>query len=82
MLEKRQGLLSLEIKIQVSIQFCLTNDRNIHVHSDMCICCCYLVAKLCPTLCNPKDCSKPGSSVLHYLPDFAQTHVYPVGDAI
>ena len=26
-------------------------------------CCCYLVIKLYFTLCNPKDCSPPGSSV-------------------
>ena len=25
--------------------------------------------KSCPTLCNPIDCSMPGSSVLHYLPE-------------
>ena len=25
--------------------------------------CCHLVAHLCPTLCNPMDCSQPGSSV-------------------
>ena len=25
--------------------------------------CCCLVAKLCPTLCDPMDCSLPGSSV-------------------
>ena len=31
--------------------------------------------KLCPIACNPMDCSTPGSSVLHYLPEFAQTHV-------
>ena len=31
-----------------------------------CSCCCS-VAKLCPTLCDPMDCSTPGSSVLHYL---------------
>ena len=28
------------------------------------------------------DCSSPGSSVLHYLPEFAQTHVHWVRDAI
>ena len=28
------------------------------------------------------DFSKPGSSVLHYLPEFAKTHVHWVGDAI
>ena len=26
-------------------------------------CCCCIVAKSCPTLCNPMDCSIPGSSV-------------------
>ena len=26
-------------------------------------CCCCVVAKLCPTLCNPMNCSPPGSSV-------------------
>ena len=36
----------------------------------------------CPTLCNPMDCSTPGSPVLHHLPEFAQTHVHWVGDAI
>ena len=28
------------------------------------------------------DYSMPGSSVLHYLPEFAQIHVYWIGDAI
>ena len=45
------------------------------------ICCC-LVAQLCPTLCNPMDCSRPGFPVLHYLLEFAQTHVCWVSDAI
>ena len=27
------------------------------------MCCCFSVAQLCPTLCNPMDCSPPGSSV-------------------
>ena len=36
----------------------------------------------CPTLCNPMDCSTPGSPVLHCLPEFAQIHVHWVGDAI
>ena len=43
---------------------------------------CCSVAKLCPILCNPMDCSTPGSSVLHHLPEFAQIHVHRVGDAI
>ena len=37
---------------------------------------CYLVTKSCPTLCNPMDCSVPGFLALHYLPEFAQTHVH------
>ena len=40
------------------------------------------VAQLCPTLCDPMDCSTPGLPVHHQLPDFAQTHVHWVGDAI
>ena len=40
------------------------------------------VAQLCPTLCNPMNCSTPGLPVHHQLPELAQTHVYWVGDAI
>ena len=43
---------------------------------------CCSVAKFCPTLCNPIDCSTPGFPVLHYLLEFAQTHVCWVSDAI
>ena len=39
--------------------------------------CCYCsLAKSCLTLCDPMDCSSPGFSVLHYLPEFAQIHVH------
>ena len=44
--------------------------------------CYYSVTKLWPTLCEPKDCSTPGFPVLHYLPEFVQTHVHCVDDAI
>ena len=40
------------------------------------------VAQLCPTLCNPMDCSMPGLPVHHQLLEFTQTHVHWVGDAI
>jgi len=46
-----------------------------------CYCCCS-VTKSCPTLCNPLNCSTPGFPVLYYLPEFAQTHVHWVYDAI
>ena len=39
-------------------------------------------AQSCPTLCDPMDCSTPGLSVHHQLPEFTQTHVHWVGDAI
>ena len=44
--------------------------------------CSYSVAKSCLILCDPMDCSAPGFPLLHYLPEFAQTHVHWVGDAI
>ena len=40
------------------------------------------VAQSCPTLCDPMDCSTPGLPVPHQLPEFTQTHVHRVGDAI
>ena len=33
-------------------------------------------------LCDPTDCSTPGFPVHHQLPEFTQTHVHRVGDAI
>ena len=43
--------------------------------------CCCSVTKSCLTL-HPQNCSTPGFPALHYLPEFAQTHVHWVGDAI
>ena len=40
------------------------------------------VAQLCPTLCDPMNCSMPGLAVHHQLPKFTQTYVHCVGDAI
>ena len=40
------------------------------------------VAQSCPTLCDPMTCSTPGLPVHHQLPEFTQTHVHWVGDAI
>ena len=40
------------------------------------------VAQLCPTLCDPMDCSTPGLPVHHQLPEFTQTQVHWVSDAI
>ena len=43
---------------------------------------CCSVANSCLTLCDFMDCRMPGFPVLHYLPDFAQTYVCWVSDAI
>ena len=40
------------------------------------------VAQLCPILCDPMNRSMPGLSVHHQLPEFTQTHVHQVHDAI
>jgi len=40
------------------------------------------VAQSCPTLCNSMDCSTPGLIVHYQLPEFTQTHVHWVSDAI
>ena len=41
-----------------------------------------LVTQMCPTPCNPMDCSTTGLPVHHQLPELTQTHVHRVGDAI
>ena len=40
------------------------------------------VAQSCPTLCNPINHRTSGLPVHHQLPEFTQTHVHRVGDAI
>ena len=54
-------------------------------------CCCCSVTQSCPALCDhmgfetpcsSMDCNMPGFSVLHCLPEFVQTHVPWVSDAI
>ena len=40
------------------------------------------VAQQCLTLCDPMNRSTPGLPIHHQLPEFTQTHVHRVGDAI
>ena len=54
------------LPILLSKHFCVSNS----------------VAQLCPTLCDPMDCSMPGFPVRHQLPVLAQTHVHQISDAI
>ena len=40
------------------------------------------VTQSCLALCDPMNCSTPGLPVHHQLPEFTQTPVHRVGDAI
>ena len=40
------------------------------------------VTQSCLTLCNPMNCSMPGLPVHHQLPEFTQTHMHQVSNAI
>ena len=44
--------------------------------------CCCSVTQSCPNLCDPINRSTPGLPVHHQLPEFTQTHVHRVCDAI
>ena len=60
----------------------LRHLSDFSVNSPVYLCCCCSVAKWCLTLWDPIDCSSPGFPDLHYLLEFAQTHVHWVRDAI
>ena len=44
--------------------------------------CCCSITQSHASLCDPINCSTPGLPVHHQLPEFTQTHVHRVGDAI
>ena len=45
-------------------------------------CCRCSVVQSCRALCDPTDCSRPGLSVPHHLPEFAHVHVHCIADAV
>ena len=59
-----------------------SKGRWINRHKNSIHCCCCSVTQSCLTLCDPVECSIPAFPVLHYLPEFAQTHVHWMDDAI
>ena len=77
------SLLHPRLSLWVSIQM-LSFSRSLDpaVGLKNCYKGCCSVAKWCPALWDPIDCSTPGFPVLHYLPEFAQTHVHEFSDAI
>ena len=71
------------------VMFSLSHPSILSSHQSILFCklqmpkhCCCSVTQSCLTLCDPTDCSTPGSLVPHHLPEFAQVHVYCTGDAI
>ena len=63
------------INVTISVLVCLFSDFFFRVQFSS-------VAQSCPTLCDPMNCSTPGLPVQHHLPEFTQTHVHRVSDAI
>ena len=58
----------------------LVTKQNWQLHGGVCFCC--SITQLCPTLCNPMDCSMPGLPVPNHCPKFAQVHVHCISEAI
>ena len=79
-LPQRGHLQSLLFSLMIPCSLPLPHSSQ-HKIIHLCVHLCS-VAKLCPTLWDPVDCSTPDSSVFHYLPEFAPIHVHWVGDAI
>ena len=61
-------------------------EKQLMIDGDKCLCHLSVqfssVAQSCPTLCDPMNRSMPGLPVHHQLPEFTQTHVHRVSDAI
>ena len=57
-------------------------DLNKHFSKDLSLVQFSSVSQSCLTLCDPMHCSTPGLPIHHQLPEFTQTHVHRVGDAI
>jgi len=79
-LDTTEWLNWTELNLEIQTFLCRTGIRQ-HAWK-MIRCCCHSVTELCPTPCDPMDCSTPLSSILHCLPELAQIHVHWVGDAI
>ena len=81
---KRRSLI-----VSVNNQCIVSSTHSFSVHSfNKYFCGIYhvsqlsLVAQSCPTLGDPMNCSMPGLTVHHQLPEPTQTHVHRVGDGI
>ena len=69
-----KGILTgKEVKLSL-----FADDMILYIRSDQI----RSVAQSCTTLCDPMNCSTPGLPVHHQLPEFTETHVHRVSDAI
>ena len=70
-------MLSREMEVKNSYKNFILKDFKI-----LLTCChCCSVSKSCLILFDPIECSTPGFLILHYLPEYAHTHVRWVSDA-
>ena len=56
-----------------------------YLGSLLCLSCCVVLCSVTesyPTLCASVDCRTPGLPVPHHFPEFAQVHVYCIGNTI
>ena len=64
----------------------IVRSWNLGISLELCLCSTQdqlsSVPQLCTTLCDPMKNRTPGLHVHHQLPEFTQTHVHLVGDAI
>ena len=61
----------------------ITNENLLYSTSNLMLSVQYSsVAQSCPTLCDPTNHSTPGLPVHHQLPEFTQTYIHRVSDAI
>ena len=65
----------------MSISRWMDKKAVVHIHNEI-YSSVQLVAESCLTLCDPMNHSTPGLPVQQQLPEFTQTHVHLVGDAI
>ena len=77
-----KGLSRVFSNITVQKHQFFSTQLSLYSNSHMHTCQFSSVAQSCPTLCDPMNCSMPGLSVHHQLPESTQTHVHWVGDAI
>ena len=84
-LMQRKSLISTKFTFHLFIQAVNKWLPTVYMHGvkylDLYVNSC-LVIHLCLTVCNPMNGSTSGFPVLHYLTEFAQTHVCWVGNAI